>query len=179
MYRLIRLLLSWAIVLIAILAPGLVATSQTPTMFECPVTLPNNVDAEGANKHYAADGHTWFENGIWITIPADGVLTIGPMQQMPDDHQDYPGWGFEKLHVLRSEDVHGFIDITGLRLDQPSKEIPDNDKAVDANYGSTGFVPIALMIPAPGCWELTATTGDASATWVVEVKFEAVATPVS
>ena len=148
-------------------APG---TSEAAT-FMCPVTLPNHVDATGGLDHYAADGHTWFEDGIWITIPTEGVLNIGPHQQNNDPESKYYGWGFEKLFVLRGEGVSGMVDISGKRLDAQSDLQPFNDPGTDKYYGETGFVPIALMIPGEGCWEFTAVVGDASATWTLQVGF--------
>ncbi|MCO5227046.1 MAG: hypothetical protein M9934_02020 [Thermomicrobiales bacterium] len=146
------------------------ANAQTPASFTCPVTLPNHVNAPGAWKHYAADGHTWFENGLWISIPTDGVLLIGPAQQVTTRDSKYFGWGSEKLILLRGEGVRGMVEITGQRLDQPSDKAAFNDTKVDHFYGETGFVPIALMIPGAGCWQFTATAGDASATWVLDVR---------
>lgn len=139
--------------------------------FACPVTLPNNVDAPAGMDHYAADGHTWSEDGIWISIPTDGILKIGPHQQNTDPESEHYGWGFEKLIVLRGEDVEGMVEISGRRLDTQSDLQPFNDPRADQYYGETGFVPIALMIPGEGCWEFTATAGDASATWVLDIEF--------
>ncbi|MCO5225225.1 MAG: hypothetical protein M9953_07800 [Thermomicrobiales bacterium] len=153
------------------------ASAQTSASFTCPVTLPNHIDARGAWKHYAADGHTWFENVLWISIPTDGVLRIGPAQQVTTRDSKYFGWGSEKLILLRGEGVRGMVEITGQRLDRPSDRAAFNDTAVDHFYGETGFVPIALMIPGAGCWQFTATVGDASATWVLYVRFLGAGTP--
>lgn len=148
------------------------AHNGTPSSaHQCPVTLPNNVHAEGGLDHYAADGHTWFENGIWITIPTDGVMRMQLHQQNTDPESQYFGWAFEKLIVLRDESVRGMVEITGERLDEESAEFAFNDTANDHHYGETGFVPTILMIPDEGCWKFTATAGDASATWTLAVQY--------
>ncbi len=164
-----------ALVITVFVVPA--AYAQTPASFVCPVTLPNHIDAPGAWKHYAADGHTWFEDGLWISIPTDGVLRIGPAQQVTQKDSKYFGWGSEKLILLRGYGVHGMVEITGQRLDQRSDKAAFNGTEVNQFYGETGFVPIALMIPGAGCWQFTATAGDASATWVLDVRFLGAGTP--
>lgn len=171
MRKLVRVLITTTIAFTIAAMPMHAITAQTPEPFDCPVTLPNHVDAPGGLDHYAADDHTWFEDGIWISIPTDGILNIGPMHQNTDPASERFGWGFEKLIVLRGEEVNGMVEINGQRLDQASELTPTNDPTVDHNYGSTGFVPVALLIPGEGCWEFTATAGNASATWVLEVRF--------
>lgn len=171
MHRFVSVLITTTIALILATLPTHPISAQTPESFDCPVTLPNNVDAPGALDHYAQDGHTWFQNGIWITIPTNGILEVQPAQQNTNADSKTVGWGFEKLHVLRGEDVNGMVEITGQRLDKKSKLTPTNDSTVDHHYGPTGFVPVALLIPGEGCWEFTASAGNTSATWVLEVRF--------
>lgn len=166
--------------LIALLLTSGMGTTlaQTPAVAAYPVTLPNNVSAPAGQEKYAAEGNTWFENNIWISIPDDGVIEIGPDQQIVDEDSEFAGWGSEKLIVLRGEGVDGFVVITGQRLDEKSDDVPTSDTTVDSSYGRSGFVPVALLIPSEGCWEFTATAGDNSATWVMDVRFAAIeATP--
>ncbi len=149
-----------------------VPTGAVASDFACPVTLPDGEVAPAAAQYYAQPGHTVHDNGIWVTVPTDGVLRIAPGQILPLNDPEYPGWGSEKLMVLRGDDVEGVVNITGQRLDALSADAPVNDPVVDGAYGEAGFVPIALMIPTAGCWEFTATAGDASLTWVLDVRFD-------
>jgi hypothetical protein len=59
------------------------------------------------------------------------------------------------------------MEITGRRLDG---EAPPLEVGRNSAYLSKGFEPNRLYFPVPGCWEVTATSGEEELVFVVEVK---------
>lgn len=59
------------------------------------------------------------------------------------------------------------IRITGRRLDG---DAPPFEVERNSAYLSKGFEPNRLYFPVPGCWEVTATSGEEELVFVVEVK---------
>lgn len=171
-----------AFVLILLL-PAILLVSRgeeaTPTAFSCPVTIPTT-DRPGENSTpFDSQDALHHENGIWVTIPEDGVielgledaLTFGPLE----------GWRSQTVTWLRDEGVEGFIEVFGQRLDAESEFSPQTPLSPQRQYVRIGFVQTGLAFPSEGCWQVTGTVGDASISWVVEVRFlaEIVATPAS
>jgi hypothetical protein len=72
-----------------------------------------------------------------------------------------------KWPFVRGVGVSGKLSIEGRSLHRPglhlSADIPDG-------YGMTGFQATALVFPEPGCWEVTAHSGDATLTFVTRVE---------
>lgn len=59
------------------------------------------------------------------------------------------------------------VEITGRRLDG---EAPPLKVESSGAYLGKGFEPARLYFPVPGCWEVTATSGEEDLVFVVEVK---------
>ncbi len=121
----------------------------------CPVTrgtggLPPGETAKGA----------YYSNGaLWVELWPDGVVLARSQDVRSDGSIDvkFPFW----------RGVVGRLRITGRRLDAvspaPTADIPEG-------YGDTGFQATGVLFPSPGCWELTASVGGSSLTFVTEVK---------
>ena len=62
--------------------------------------------------------------------------------------------------------IRGQIAIRGRRLDAPAAPLRAE---VNEHYGVIGLQPVSLIFPVPGCWEVTASLGTESLTWVVRV----------
>lgn len=56
--------------------------------------------------------------------------------------------------------------ITGRRLDRDAAALRAR---VPDGYGRTGFQSTAVVLPTPGCWEVTGRVGSASLSFVTEV----------
>jgi len=72
-----------------------------------------------------------------------------------------------KFPFWRGESVRGELLITGRRLDGVAgpltAEIPEG-------YGETGFQATGLVFASEGCWEVTASAGDATLTCVTQAE---------
>lgn len=169
------------VITIAMLVPASCSVSaETPEVFACPVTLPNTEELMGL-PGFLGEGKVYNEDDLWIAIPANGVLEFHPGNQARSRESDFYGWMTFKLHVHRDEDASGTVGITGQRLDAPADVETVNAPGVAEHYGDSGFVPVSLVVPEEGCWESTATAGDSSATWVVDVRIvgDPAATPTT
>jgi hypothetical protein len=62
--------------------------------------------------------------------------------------------------------VPGRLVITGRQLDGDAAALRAR---VPDGYGRTGFQSSAVIVPTPGCWEVTGRVGGASLTFVTEV----------
>jgi hypothetical protein len=60
----------------------------------------------------------------------------------------------------------GPLQISGRRLDGPASPA----RAYIYDYGDSGFQPIYLVFPTPGCWEITGRVADASLTFIAVVE---------
>lgn len=159
-------------ILIAIVFSTSITTAQTPGAFDCPVTYPNTDELMGLPP-FLGDGMVYTKDDLWIAIPADGILEFHPQHHAYPDDPEFEGWLEFKLHVHRGSNAKGTVTISGQRLDEPSDLEATNVLGVEESYGDSGFLPVSLVIPTEGCWELTATAGDSSATWVVDVRMVA------
>ena len=48
----------------------------TPTAFTCPVTKPVSTRPPERDDPFSAEDVLIFEDGIWVNIPADGILLV-------------------------------------------------------------------------------------------------------
>ena len=114
----------------------------------CPVTL--------------RQGDAYGNDALQTFLPPDGKLVFQPGGAGFVDHDGALGikYGWERL-------VTGALSVGGRRLD--GKAGPARAYISDG-YGDTGFQPIYLVFPTPGCWEITGRVGEAKLTFVVFVE---------
>ena len=117
--------------------------------FPCPVTTPNIHPNKWGNDALVTtvfrDGEVVFRPGGPGIVLQDGALSM-----------KWPWWRV----------VPGQLTITGRRLDG----LPAPLRArIPNGYGEIGFQPVALVFPAPGCWEVTGRVANASLTFVTRV----------
>jgi hypothetical protein len=109
------------------------ATVSSPT--ECPITT---ADPVGNDELLAfSPGKLVFSPGGPGFVDHDGALGIK--------------WPFERLKP-------GRLFVGGRRLDAAAGPA----RAYIYDYGETGFQPIYLLFPTPGCWEISAGVGAAA-----------------
>ena len=121
------------------------AQSTTSSPAECPITTTYPI---GNDELLAFSlGRVVFKPGGSGFVDHDGALGIK--------------WGFERLKP-------GRLFVGGRRLDAAA----DSARAYIYDYGESGFQPIYLLFPTPGCWEISAGVGAAVAplTFVVLVE---------
>ena len=173
MYLVIRILTS----IIAIAGSMAAASAQTPVAFECETTPPATDRPSADVNPFGEDESVYFEDGIWVSIPEDGVLELSAERTVTFGNLE--GWRTETFTWLRDDGVEGFVVVSGERLDKPSDLQPQTPLSPQRQYVQVGTVRTGIAFPDKGCWEVTGTVGDHSITWVMDVRFgETIATPV-
>ncbi len=153
-------------------------SSSTPVALTCPVTTPTDHRPEASADPFKEDAALHHEDGIWVSIPVDGIIRLAPDDSITFGPLD--GWRSSKVTWLREEGVEGFIEVTGHRLDEKSDLTPQTPLSPQRQYVRVGQVSTGLAFPSEGCWEVTGFVGDREITFVVDVRFaNADATPVS
>ena len=149
----IAIRISVAIVLIMV-AP---MRASTPGSDACPVTAPNGNSPPSPQ----ASSDSYGNGALWTWLWPNGTVVFrpgGPGVQLQDGslQMKFPWW----------RAVRGALIITGRRLDG---DAPSLRAHVPPGYGDTGFQATSLIIPTPGCWEVTGRAGNASLTFIVRV----------
>lgn len=142
--------------------------------YTCPVTIPADSGPPAEIDPFEDDDAIHHENGIWVTIPKDGILELSADQEVA--FGPLQGWRTETVTWLRDEGVEGFVIVSGERLDTESELTPQTPLSPQRQYVRIGFVQTGIAFPSEGCWEVTGTVasppaGDVTITWVVEVRF--------
>ena len=147
-------------------------------MEECPVTSPTALRPDKGSDPFPADASLHYEDGLWVTIPGNGVTELAPSETIA--FGALAGWRSDTVTWLRDEGVEGFILVSGKQLDAESELAPQTPLSPQRQYAREGFTQTGLAFPHPGCWEVTGSVGERSITWVVEVRFidETPATPL-
>jgi hypothetical protein len=150
-------------------ATMLIATPvATPDTQDCPATSPNGIPPRGE----AASPYWHYENGIYIHMDGDGFIYA------KTNGSGSSGW--IKAIVYHSVASEGFT-VGSRYLGDASSDLTVESTINPAFGRHTPLHVGAITFPVEGCWELTYTTGYASMTFVVDVRFveEWGATPVA
>lgn len=102
----------------------------------------------------------WYRNedqSIWVAVPRAGWPAGGRVYR---GNQVIKG---QKTYWVRPRGTK--LEITGVRLDGPAQAV---EADVPCCYTS-GFQIVALHFPTEGCWEVRATSGDHSLSFVTRV----------
>ena len=88
-----------------------------------------------------------------------------------DDRSIWAGWqplvsGKAGNRIMWIKPPGQRLEITGRRLDGETAPLKVES---NASYLTKGFEPNRLFFPVPGCWEVTATSGEEELVFVVEV----------
>lgn len=159
---------------------GVASANSTP-LPACDVTQPNNVPQPPV-PNGPLPGSTYSQNDLWVSIgsPTEPFIFYAD-QELGPDAGDQAGLRANKMLWIRGESVEAQLDVRATRLDGDSPDATMYPPEGNTQYGETGFTVVSLAFPAPGCWEITATTGDATLTMTAEVVFlgERDATPAA
>lgn len=166
------------IFILAVLLMAPATPTATPEGFVCPITAPSDVQPAANETPFAADQSIWYENGIWVTLPPDGVLELSPHDEVAVGK--LRGWRSTTLTWMRADGVEGYVIVSGKRLDAPSNRSPQSPLSPERQYVQLGAVRTGIAFPSAGCWQVTGTVGENAITWVVDVRFaDAVGTPIA
>ena len=172
-----NLILGIVAALVIIASPTAALTAQTPVALACETTRPTDIRPDDRVSPFSQSESVYFEDGIWVSIPADGVLELAADQTIA--FGTLQGWRTETFTWLRDEGVEGFVLVSGERLDEESTLSPQTPLSPQRQYVQVGYVKTAIAFPSAGCWEVTGTVGPHAITWVMDVRFvsEPAATP--
>jgi hypothetical protein len=101
----------------------------------------------------ASFSNSWYHgDGIWVALAPPYVGR----------------WyaGEPALKVLWYSEVAGELRITGRRLDPPGAVL---SAEVPSGYEEVGYQPSSILIPEPGCWEITGSVGEQTLRVVADV----------
>ena len=151
----------------------------TPEAFVCLPSKPNSVTPPPALAPFVDPVSSYYMDGIWATLPPEGRLELSPDFVVAEEGQ-FAHWRATKFPWTRDDGVVGSLIVTGERLDAPAPSAID--LAFDRQYGSSGFTPVLLAFPTPGCWQITGIVGRHAISFVLDVRFVQIdpwlATPV-
>lgn len=137
--------------------PVVVPQQQAPS--GCAVTIANGrgPPGEASSPNHHGTG------ALWTVLPPDGIDKGGDAEPDGSTSQKYPWW---------TVGTTGQFTINGRRLDTPA---PPLRARTNSGTPETGFAEVAdgrfwassINFPTEGCWQVTATVGHASLTFVV------------
>lgn len=125
---------------------------------DCPVTSPNGIAPRGE----LAGPNWYYQNGIYIGMDGDGFI------HAKTEDGGKTGW----IKAIVYHDVGSDTFEVGSKY--PGSESGDMEVVADIKPAFGRQTPIhvgGVTFPADGCWELTYSTGTASMTFVVDVRF--------
>ncbi len=151
----LSLLIFLAFILMACSEPH----DQAAVVGSCPVTQPNGDTPLGEDQEPRFHG-----NGeLWTALWPEGTVMIG--SDGPGNiHEDgslemnFPWW--------RSPEVQGALEINGTKLDGNGEAL---QALVSGDPNDDGYQTSTLVFPSEGCWQITASAGNASLTIVTYV----------
>ena len=132
---------------------ALAATPQESRSTEssgCPVTEVNG-----------GKGGVYGNEALEVVLWPHGRFVFGPGSGFVDADGGLGvkvGWDRKKK---------GDLEVGGRRLDGQAAPAY---AYISGGYGDTGFQPIYLVFPTPGCWEIVGSVADASLTFVVLIE---------
>lgn len=143
---------------IAVGVIGLANPTRVAAQTSCEVTSPNGVAATTDTGGPASHGNRQLSvMGLW----PDGTVVFRP---------GGPGFitrdGALGMKFGWSRAVRGQVTIEGRRLDGSAGPLRSE---VNRGYGELGFQATYVIFPTPGCWEVTASVGEAKLTFVTRV----------
>ena len=129
----------------------------------CRVTAPNHHAApQGSDPMPPGAAQTWYGNdSVGTNLWSDGAIVFKP-----------GGSGFVlsdgalqmKFFWLKAPGAH--LTVSGHRLDGSSSPLRAD---IDRQFDPQGFQPSYLIFPTPGCWQVDATAGAETLTFVTSV----------
>lgn len=162
--------LSIIVIILLTIGNSVSSSPATPDIFACPVSTPAELRPQRSNNPFERDASLYYEDGLWVTIPEDGVLRL-----TSDDAIAFGplvGWRSATVTWLRDEGVEGFVIVSGQRLDAMSELSPQTPLSPQRQYVRVGVVQTGLAFPSEGCWEVIGMVGERELRFVVEVRFD-------
>lgn len=123
----------------------------------CVVTRPNST-LPPVDRDPGWYGNEALATQLWMW--GEGKVVVPRVHVQPDGSFGPMKWGWYRY-------VRGELTVEGRRLDAPSSPLKARIPA--EGYSDGGFLPIGIIFPTGGCWQVTGQVGDASLTFVTFV----------
>lgn len=131
----------------------------------CPVSLPNLDKSPDPYFISVEDGYGNPQRTIFIGLWPGGTIFFQPKSAGMINPDGSLGMKFWFYRTIPGDVVFG-----GRRLDAPAPPMPTEIlRGEEDGYGETGFQPAGLTFSTEGCWEVTASIGEESMTFVTLV----------
>lgn len=161
-----------ALILLAVVSScsQLTPTTSTPvdkSSASCSSSAPNVKDSP--HLHFVSQevGYQNADGTLYTNLPEQGRLVLDSVSVQDDGSLGPIIWRWYL------EDTFGQLEVKGRKLDEPSTRFEGefvNSSRTD--QGFTGPQETRIEFPGPGCWQITAETGDAEIELVVFVAVE-------
>lgn len=135
------------------------ATLDRTAIASCPVTLPNG---KSPTLQSSSGFNLGNEDGTLFTSPWPNGIVVFTADG--SGHVSSDGSLEMKWYWWRG--VKGALTVQGRRLDASAPTLRTD---INDGYGDSGLLPMGLIFPTQGCWEVTGTVGNARLTFVTLV----------
>ena len=146
----------------------------------CPVTVPPRPGFAPPDPYppepypsVPSNDAVWYGNAeLWTILDSTGAVWSG-LPVGKDGHiGDKTLWFSEKFSTAEGEDFSGNDDITVTAVDRDGStpEVVEEGGVPSFNDDIRNFLLVGLAVPAPGCWEVTASYEGTELSYVMLVK---------
>jgi len=164
--------------------PRAATTPASPTdQNACPVTVPPQpgfVPPEPYPPEPPFDQVWYGTAGLWTILDANGAVWSDLPVGRDGSVGDKTLWFSERFSTAEDEDFAGNADITLIaeRLDGHARTVvatqpgaqPADGAVPSFNRDIKNFMLVGLVLPKPGCWEVTASYQGAELVYVLQVE---------
>lgn len=134
----------------------------------CPITTPPDPSFVPPDNTPDAppDGLFWYGTPkLWTALPTDGLWS-----DLPEDEHGFTQktvWWRE--NYVAFEETQPDLTVSGRQLDGPGSFRQETPATHGVNPDSGQFMLAGIVIPEPGCWEITGHYRDQTLSFVIEV----------
>lgn len=155
--------------------PPVMATEAVSSPDACPVTVPPQPGLVPPEPYPPEPPfeEVWYGTPeLWTVLDPNGAVW-SDIPVAKDGHVgDKTLWFSENFSTAEGEDFSGNADITvtAVHLDGSAPTVAEEGGVPSFNREIKNFMLVGLVLPEPGCWEVTARYQGAELTYVLEVE---------
>jgi hypothetical protein len=155
--------------------PRDVSTSVSTTGSNaCPVTVPPQPGLVPPDPYPAEPPfeQVWYGTAeLWTILDANGAVWRDLPVGKDGSVGDKTLWFSERFSTAENEDFtgNGDLTVTAERLDGPARTVVSEGGVPSFNRDIKNFMLVGLVLPKPGCWEVTASYRGAELAYVLQV----------
>ena len=176
-------IIAWLVggLMISACAAGAIPRGDTSTLGSsagpntCPITVPPQpgfVPPEPYPPEPPFDDVWYGTRELWTNLDPNGAVWMDLPVESDGSVGDKSLWWSENFSTAESEDFSGKADITvtAVHLDGSASTVVVEGGVPSFNRDVGNFLLVGLVLPEPGCWEVTATYQGAELTYVIRVE---------